>query len=577
MPKEKGGMVAVPHLTLRPSNPIIAQSLENAGIHKLLARLWASRGIVKTSQNDACWGGLLSPSYLMQAQRASRILADAIQEGKQLLIVADYDCDGATACAVGTRALKEMGANVDFVVPNRLKTGYGLSPEIVLSSLQGKKYRPDLIITVDNGIASFEGVATANSLGVGVIITDHHLPGENLPPALAIVNPNQPNCSFPSKNLAGVGVIFYLMLALRAELRKRGVYKYGGGPKLDTLADLVALGTIADVVNLDSNNRLLVRKGLQLIRSGMMQPGVNALFKVSNIDPNSASVFNLSFCIGPRINAAGRLGDMSLGIRCLITNNEVEALEIAHELDNINRERKSIETQMRKQAFLLAKPIESNINNTSVCVFNENWHLGIIGLIASRLKEKFWCPALVFAPSGPGKINGSGRSISNIHLRDVLDLISKRYPKLIQKFGGHAMAVGLTLERSVFPSFVPIFDAAVREIAGHSRHEQSIETDGSLETHYINTSVADMLSKEVWGTGFAPPLFLDIFLVVRQYLVKKEHLKLILRKDNQYYNAIWFRQQKFLAQKAEIAYKLEKNIWNGSKSVQLVIEYAKEI
>ncbi|EWM41317.1 single-stranded-DNA-specific exonuclease RecJ [Bordetella holmesii 35009] len=497
--------MVTPRLTVRSANLSACQALQNAGIHPLLARLWAARGVTEAGQTQMNWPSLLPPGTLTHSEHAAAVLADAIAAGKRLLIVADYDCDGATACAVGLRALTAMGANVDFLVPNRFETGYGLSPAVIDLAIKHRSGKPDLIVTVDNGIASVDGVAAANDAGIGVVITDHHLPGDTLPQALAIVNPNQPGCGFPSKNLAGVGVIFYMMLALRAELRRRGVYPPDGGPRLDALSDLVALGTVADVVKLDANNRLLVTQGLQRMRTGRMQPGLRALFAVAGREPRSASGFDLGFALGPRINAAGRLADMSLGIACLTTDDEDQALRMARELDAINRERRGIEAEMRDQA-MAAMQAPDAVAGATVCVFDPSWHQGVVGLVASRLKEKFWRPTLAFAPAGDDEIRGSGRSILDVHLRDVLDLVSKRHPGLIRKFGGHAMAAGLTLGRDGFAAFAPAFDAAVRELTGRDRFEPLLETDGSLESGYANAEVAGLLQQQVWGQALPPPL-----------------------------------------------------------------------
>jgi len=550
-----------------------ASALSNAGIHPLLARLWAARGVSRADEARAQWAAMLAPNTLSHAAHAAMLLADAIAVNKRLLIVADYDCDGATACAVAMRALRAMGAQVDYLVPNRFETGYGLSPAVVELACQHPAGKPDLIITVDNGIASVEGVAAARAHGIDVLVTDHHLPGDTLPRALAIVNPNQPGCGFASKHLAGVGVIFYLMLALRAELRARGVYPSDGGPRLDALADLVALGTVADVVKLDANNRLLVTQGLKRLRAGHMQAGVRALFAVAGREPRSASVFDLGFALGPRINAAGRLADMSLGIACLVTDDEAVALSIARQLDAINRERRNIEQTMRADALamLADAPIEAD---ASVCVYHEDWHQGVVGLVASRLKEQYWRPALAFAPTGGDEIRGSGRSIPEVHLRDALDLVAKRHPGLILKFGGHAMAAGLSLARSSLTAFAPAFDAAVRELTGRTRFEPVLLTDGSLETGYANAQVASLLQQQVWGAGFAAPLFQDDFQVRNQRLVGEKHLKLTLARSHQQFDAIWFDHAEPLPEFITAAYRLETNEWNGVVKVQLVIEHA---
>jgi len=565
--------VVSPNLTTRAVNAAASRILEAAGIHPLLARLWAARGVTTPDDARLTWAALLPPQGLTHANHAAALLADAIAAGKRMLIVADYDCDGATACAVGLRALRAMGANVDYLVPNRFETGYGLSPAVVDLACQHPAGKPDLIITVDNGIASVDGVAAARTADMEVLITDHHLPGDVLPQALAIVNPNQPGCGFPSKNLAGVGVIFYLMLALRAELRQRGVYASDGGPRLNTLADLVALGTVADVVKLDANNRLLVTQGLARMRAGAMHTGLRALFAVAGREPRAANTFDLGFALGPRINAAGRLADMSLGIACLTTDDEAEALAMARQLDAINRERRDIEHAMREQAMAALEDAPAAPGAT-VCVYDERWHQGVVGLVASRLKEKYWRPTLAFAPADDEEIRGSGRSIPDVHLRDALDLVSKRRPGLIRKFGGHAMAAGLTLGRADLAEFAPAFDAAVRELTGRDRFEPVLETDGSLETGYANVDVATLLQQQVWGAGFAAPLFLDEFHVSNQRVVGQKHMKLALTRGHQRFDAIWFDRADPLPEFVTAAYRIEPNEWNGRVNVQLVIEHA---
>ena len=562
-----------PRLIVRPPSLSAASALERSGIHPLLARLWAARGVTSPEETRAQWLSMLPPSQLTHCSTAAGILADAVLQRQRILIVADYDCDGATACAVGLRALAQMGAVVDFLVPNRFETGYGLSPAVVELALAHPAGKPDLIVTVDNGIASVDGVAAANAAGMRVLVTDHHLPGDTLPDAVAIVNPNQPGCGFPSKNLAGVGVIFYLMLALRAELRRRSVYPSDGGPRLNELVDLVALGTVADVVRLDANNRLLVTQGLQRMRAGRMQPGLRALFAVAGRDFRAASTFDLGFALGPRINAAGRLADMSLGIRCLTTDDEETAVSLARELDAMNRSRRDIETTMREQALQACESIDMQ-GQASLCVYNPSWHQGVVGLVASRLKEKFWCPTLAFAPAGDGDIRGSGRSVPDVHLRDALDLVSKRHPDLIPKFGGHAMAAGLTLAEHDLPIFAPAFDAAVRDLTGRSSFEAMLETDGSLECGYANVEIASLLNREVWGAGFPAPVFMDNFVVRNQRLVGEKHLKLALERDNQRFDAIWFGRSEPVPERIQAAYRLESNSWNGMISVQLVLEHA---
>jgi single-stranded-DNA-specific exonuclease len=487
------------------------------------------------------------------------------------VIVADYDCDGATACAVGLRGLRALGANVDYIVPNRFEYGYGLTPEIVALTVAEKA--PDIIVTVDNGIASIDGVAEANRRGIEVVVTDHHLPADTLPDARVIVNPNQPACGFPSKNLAGVGVMFYVLLALRAELRKRGVFDAQTQPKLDALLDLVALGTVADVVKLDPNNRILVAQGLKRMRAGRVQPGIAALFRAAGREARRASPFDLGFGLGPRLNAAGRLADMSLGIECLTTDDEGRAWAIAQQLDTINRERRDIEAGMQDTALLLLDSFDPK-NKTTISVFDASWHQGVIGIVASRLKDKFYRPTITFAPGGDGLLKGSGRSIAGFHLRDALDLVSKHAPTLIQKFGGHAMAAGLTIRADAFDAFAQAFEAVGRDWLTQAQLERVIETDGPLEEAYFTTQFIELIEGQVWGQGFAPPVFCDEFRVLNQRILKEKHLKLLLEKDGRRYDAIWFGHIDELPERATVAYRLDANEYNGVTRVQLLIEHA---
>ena len=569
-------MVASVIIKQRQSNPDISQTLENSGLHPLLARLFAARGVQSPEQTDYRWGRLIHPTQLSQNKQAAILIADAIEQNKKLLIVADYDCDGATACAVAICGLRAMGAQVDFMVPNRFETGYGLSPEVIDIVLERFSERPDLIITVDNGIASVAGVAYAKQHGIDVIVTDHHLPGDELPDALAIVNPNQIDCDFPSKNLAGVGVIYYLLIALRAEFKARGHFDDQNQPRLDTLADLVALGTVADVVKLDSNNRILVNQGLERMRKGLMRPGIRALFHISGTDFRSASTSDLGFRIGPRINAAGRLSDMGIGIRCLITNDENEAMQLAAELDKINQERRHIEHEMSEQALeFLALEEEKNPQPlASICVLEDDWHQGVVGIVASRLKEKFWRPVFAFAPADNGEIRGSGRSVPDVHLRDALDLVSKRHPNLILKFGGHAMAAGLSLHKDGFDTFKHALHDAIITMTGKSSFASVIETDGSLPNSHATTRTAYLLDEQVWGAGFPPPTFSDVFLVRSQRILKDKHLKLQLEKDQVLYEAIWFNHNEPLPDMARIVYELKVNEWNGQVNIQFLVRHA---
>ncbi len=564
--------MATPKLIDRYCNDDLTTRLQKAGVHPLLSKLWATRGVSDPKENDLSWSRLIAPSLMKGCEDAANILANAIQNNKKLLIVADYDCDGATACAVGIRALSAMGANVDYLVPNRFETGYGLSTEVVELAVNHTAGKPDLIITVDNGIASIDGVKAATEHGIEVIITDHHLPGDELPPAAAIVNPNQPECPFPSKNIAGVGVIYYLMMALRAELRKRSMFK-GKPPRLDHLSDLVALGTVADVVKLDANNRLMVGQGLKRIRAGQMQVGLRALFAVAGREPIRASTFDMGFALGPRINAAGRLSDMSIGIDLLTTDDELHALELARELDNINKQRRTIEQTMHEQALDMTVD-DSILNRASLCVYNPNWHQGVTGLVASRLKEKFWRPTLAFARSDDGELRASGRSVPDVHLRDVLDLVYKLHPGMIVKFGGHAMAAGLTLREEAYENSTTAFNDAVIKLSGRTSFEPIIETDGSLDVSYKNASVAEMLDQQIWGAGFPPPIFRDSFKVVSQRLLKDKHLKMTLQRGSHQFDAIWFNHGSLLPEHIEAAYRLDLNVWNGRVSAQLIIEHA---
>ena len=545
------------------------QRLEYEGVHPLLARLYAARGIGRAEELDTSLAALLDPAQLKGAAEAATLLADAIAAKRRLLIVADYDCDGATACAVGVRALSAFGADVSYLVPNRFDYGYGLTPEVVRLAAERK---PDIIITVDNGIASVEGVAEAKRLGIGTLITDHHLPGDELPAADCIVNPNQPGCGFPSKSIAGVGVMFYVMLALRAELRKRGVFSVSPEPNLAALLDLVALGTVADVVKLDRNNRILVAQGLARLRQGKMQPGLRALFRVAGREYERASTFDLGFALGPRLNAAGRLSDMSLGIECLITDDLGRALNIAQQLDQLNRERRVIETDMQEQAQAFLATIDAT-ERASLSLYDPAWHQGVIGILASRVKDKLHRPVIAFARGNEGELKGSGRSIAGLHLRDALDLVSKRAPGLLLRFGGHAAAAGLTLREADLGRFEALFEETVRGLVGPAELTRTIETDGALEAGWMSLESARMLEAEIWGQGFPAPLFSDEFAVEKQRILKDRHLKLTLRKGAARFDAIQFNFADSLPADVRAAYRLAVNDFNGLSSVQLVLEH----
>lgn len=573
----------------RPVSPRVQWQLEQQGLHPLLARIYAARGIQTRGELDYELKALLPPAQLTNAAEAAVLLADALEAEAKILIVADYDCDGATACAVGVRALRAMsgndGANIDYLVPNRFTYGYGLSPEIVdlaagLSDAKGaaKFDCPDLIVTVDNGIASLEGVARAQQLGIATLITDHHLPGDELPAADCIVNPNQPGCAFPSKCIAGVGVMFYVMLALRAELRERGWFAEGSQrsePNLGALLDLVALGTVADVVKLDRNNRILVSQGLQRMRAGKLTPGLSALFRAAGRDPAQASAFDMGFMIGPRLNAAGRLSDMSLGIECLITDDPARAMNIAQQLDTLNRERREIEAEMQAQAMSHLAGLESNDANdvAGIALFNADWHQGVVGILASRIKEQKHRPVFAFARGENGQIKGSGRSIPGLHLRDALDLMSKRAPGLLLRFGGHAMAAGVTMMETDFPRFRELFAEVASELLSPAELTRTLETDGGLESGYFSLATARLLEAEVWGQGFPAPVFEDEFIVESQRILKEKHLKMRLRKGTQRLEAIQFNFSTAPGDTIRATYRLAINDYNGVQTPQLMIEH----
>lgn len=592
--------------------PHAFDALIRHGYHPVLARVYAARGIEEPAQLEVDWPRLIPFDRLKNVSLMARFLAEAILAQKRLLIIADYDSDGATACAVGIRALRQFGAVVDYLVPNRFEYGYGLTPEIVrLAAGAGAgataasetatdtASRPDILITVDNGIASVEGVAEANRHGMQVLVTDHHLPGDELPDAEIIVNPNQPGCDFPSKHLAGVGVMFYLVLALRAELRARGVFATARKePNLASLLDLVALGTVADVVKLDDNNRLLVHQGLQRIRKGRGCAGINALLQVARRDVRQASAYELGFMIGPRLNAAGRLDDMSLGIECLITDDESRASQIALQLDALNRKRQEIEAAMQDSALILLESILSASDDqhagvkksdaSSLSLFDPAWHQGVIGILASRIKDKFHRPVIAFAPGGDGELKGSGRSIPGFHLRDALDLVSKRHPGLLLKFGGHAAAAGLTIRSRDFEKFCGAFEQTARSLLGLAGLKRIIETDGDLDESDMNLELARHLTEQVWGQGFAQPTFSTRFNVEDQRVVGQKHLKLKLRKQEAkiraygseksakpdvLYDAILFAHAVPLPGVIDATYRVQVNEYNGNATLQFILEH----
>ncbi len=597
-------------IVARDIPPRAVWALEQAGIHPLLARLYAARGVQSKAELDDGLALLLPPDSMKGTREAAVLLADAIAQDKKLCIVADYDCDGATACVVGLRGLRLLGAkHVSYIVPDRVVDGYGLTAPI---SQRVKDSGADVLITVDNGIASMEGVARARALGLQVLVTDHHLPalisGQIvLPDADVIVNPNQPGCGFASKSIAGVGVMFYVLLALRAELRARGAFTrpadgppLGGAvpaggsavhkvtsmgatanqPKLDALLPLVALGTVADVVRLDANNRRLVAQGLKRVRALALPAGLASLFIASGRVAKVATTFDFGFALGPRINAAGRLADMTLGIECLLTDDAGRADELAKTLDAINRQRREIEGDMREQAMNIAESLfdEGTEPPSAICVFDPDFHEGVVGIVASRLKDKLHRPAFVFAASGaPGKeheLKGSGRSIPGFHLRDALDLVAKRHPGVLLRFGGHAMAAGCTIAEEHFDAFEQGLTDVAQEWLDAATLTRRIDTDGPLAPEYRRIDLVDTLHHEVWGQGFAPPTFSEEVEVVSQRLVGEKHLALKLKHQGQPVDAIWFGHTEPLPARVTLAFRLDADEWNGVRRVRFLVEGA---
>jgi len=568
--------------------PRAAWALEQSGLHPLLARLFAARGISQREELDDALAQLLPPSTMKGTDEAARALADAMAAKRRICIVADYDCDGATACAVGVRGLRGLGAAlgfdavVQYLVPDRVVDGYGLTPSI---AQRVKAAGADLLVTVDNGIASLEGVRAARELGLQVIVTDHHLPAQIegqvvLPTDCIIVNPNQPGCDFPSKSIAGVGVMFYVLLALRAELRARGVFDQQTQPKIDTLLPLVALGTVADVVKLDTNNRRLVAQGLKRVRAGALPAGMAALFNAAGRRPEAATTFDFGFALGPRLNAAGRLADMTLGIECLLTDDPTRADELARTLDGINRERKVIEGEMREQALQMVDEMfdESEQPPPALVVFDPDFHEGVVGIVASRLKDKLHRPSFVFAASSaPGKeheLKGSGRSIAGFHLRDALDLVAKRHPGVLLRFGGHAMAAGCTIAEEHLDTFEQALQQVAHEWLDAATLQRRVETDGPLDRQYRRPDLVDTLHGQVWGQGFAPPVFSEEVRVVSQRIVGEKHLALKLQHQGDAVDGIWFGHTEPLPERVRIAFRLDADEWQGQRRVRFLVEAA---
>jgi len=560
-------------MIVRRPVPESHRSLLAHGLAPVLARVYAARGIADTRELDHSLAALPDFEGLANIDAAAARLAQAIARRERVLVVADYDADGATACAVAVRGLRVMGADVDFLVPNRFEFGYGLTPEIVAVAAQRA---PHLLVTVDNGIASVDGVRAAADAGIDVLVTDHHLPGPALPAPAIIVDPNQPGCAFPSKHIAGVGVMFYVLCALRARLRASGMFAAGRQPNLASLLDLVALGTVADVVRLDQANRILVEQGLARIRSGRAQPGVAALFAVAGRDMARATAGDLGFVAGPRLNAAGRLADMSLGIRCLLAESDADAQAMARELDRLNRERREIEAGMQQEALadieaVLAAPADANA--CTLCAYRPEWHPGVIGIVASRLKDRYHRPAVVFAQAGPHELKGSGRSIAGFHLRDALDLVAKRAPGTLTRFGGHAFAAGLSIARDALPRFSAAFEAVAREALSDAMLARIHESDGELVAGELTLELATLLRERAWGQGFPAPAFDGVFDVVDQRSVGDGHAKLTLMRNDERFAAIAFRTPASLPARIHALFRPEVNRFQGFVNLELVIDY----
>ncbi len=559
----------MPEVFERPFDATACMRLVAAGCDARLARIYAARGLACLDELATTLAALAAPATMHRIEDAARLLADAIANGERLLIVADYDADGATACAVGVRALRAMGAKVEYLVPNRFEHGYGLTPEI---AREAAKRSPDVLITVDNGIAAVEGIAEANRLGMRVLVTDHHLPGSVAPQAACVVNPNQAGCGFPSKHLAGVGVIFYVMLALRAELRARGAFAARAEPNLAELLDLVALGTVADVVRLDANNRILVAQGIARIRAGKSCRGIAALLEVAGRRAASVCAEDLGFAVGPRLNAAGRLEDMALGIECLLAQDAAHALALATRLDQLNRERRAIEGEMQESALAMMAGVEAG-DAYSLAVHREEWHVGVVGLLASRLKDRFHRPVFAFAADGAERLKGSGRSIPGLHLRDALDLLDKREPGLLERFGGHAAAAGVTLARGALDPFRAGFERVARDQLTPADLELRIECDGELAPAEVTFDFARRLREQVWGQGFPEPRFVGSFRVDSQKVVGDKHLRLALCAGGRRFGAIRFGHPEPLPDEVRAVYRLDVNEYQGTEMLQLVVEH----
>ncbi len=551
---------------LRKKNIILEKQLIEFDIHKTLASILSARAIDSSNDIDYKLEKLIPYCELSFAESAANFILDMILAKKNILIIGDYDADGATASACAIKGLEKFGANVDFLVPNRFEDGYGLSVSIVEKALEKK---PDLIITVDNGIASIEGVEKAKAHGVDVVITDHHLPGDALPNANFIINPNQKSCNFPSKNLCGVGVIFYLLIAIKSQAKKRKLFNKNEEPRLSDLLDIVCLGTIADLVKLDFNNRLLVQFGMHIIRSGEGNFGIRAISQLSNRRLQNLKTSDLSFVIAPKLNAAGRLDDMSLGIKCLLAKTFDEALHHARRLLSLNTERRQIENEMKDSA--LSKDILGSLENKkAIALYDASWHQGIIGILASRIKEKFYRPTIIFAKDEEGRLKGSGRSISNFHLRDAIDLVSKKNPNLIMSFGGHAMAAGLTILENDFSLFETEFESVASDLLNANDLSIEFEIDHSILDD-INIDGINLINGEIWGQGFPAPIFKDSFQVLDQKIIGGKHVKCTLKYKEKKFSAIYFNHEQSLADKIETIYEIDINRYSGKEEIQLIL------
>ena len=586
-------------------NSAVSGELQESRLHPLLKKIYANRGVSSLKQVEYSLKNLLDYSLLKDINLAAEIVSETILQQKRILVVGDFDADGATSCALMMRTLKAFGLNnVDYLVPNRFDFGYGLSPQIVdvaaglaaeLSSQSQLYPKPDLIVTVDNGISSIDGVNRANELGIQVVITDHHLAGDTVPQAAAIVNPNQPGCEFPAKTIAGVGVAFYLMLAVRAALREKSWFSgkslasARAEPNMANYLDLVALGTVADVVPLDDNNRILVEYGLQRIRANKACAGINALLTIAGKSIEGCSSQDFGFIIGPRLNAAGRLDDMSIGIECLLSDDYEQAFNYAATLNKMNQQRRQIEGEMLEQATTLLERQFRRLDNSdsmpkALALYDEQWHQGVVGLLASRIKEKYHRPVFAFADAGNGEIKGSGRSIPGLHMRDVLDLISKRHENLIDKFGGHAMAAGLTMKQDKFTLFQQAFNEQVTALLRPEDLDNISETDGSVDAEYMTIETSELFKyASPWGQLFPEPVFDDVFKVINWRIVGEKHLKLDLAKEDtgECYAAIAFNKTDADLPAGEndirCVYRLDVNEFRGKRSLQLIVQHIEAV